>query len=65
MISYWLPDEKIMMLGRINDGVAVLRRIGSQKQRDVKYRNKRPYMLAEAVRYIPDAQVIVNTEHVS
>lgn len=54
-----------MMLTRCNDGVAVLRRIGSQKQRFIQYRNMRPHILAEVVEYVPDVQVSVNTEHVS
>jgi hypothetical protein len=65
VVSHWLPDEKIMMLTRCNDGVAVLRRIGSQKQRFIQYRNMRPHILAEVVEYVPDVQVSVNTEHVS
>jgi hypothetical protein len=65
VISYWLPDQKVMNLSRYNDGLAVLRRAGSQKQRYIKYRSMRPYILAEVLEYIPDDQVIVNTEHVS
>jgi hypothetical protein len=60
-----LPDEKIMTLGQCSDGLAVLRRAGSQKQRHIKHRNIRPYILAEAIDYTPDVEVIVNTEHVS
>jgi pre-rRNA-processing protein TSR1 len=65
VISYWLPDEKIMILSRVGDGLPILRRAGSQKQRDVKYRNTRPYMLAEVAEFIPHVQVNVNTEHVN
>lgn len=65
VISRWLPDEKIMILSRFGDGLPVLRRAGSQKQRYIKYRDMRPHMLGEAVEYIPDVQVTVNTEHVS
>jgi hypothetical protein len=65
VISVWLPDEKIITLSRFNDGLAVLRRAGSQKQRHITYRSMRPHILAEVMRYIPDVQVIVNPEHIS
>jgi hypothetical protein len=60
-----LPDEKIMILSRSSDGLAILRRAGSQKQRSIKHRNMRPHILAEVADYTPDIEVIVNTEHVS
>lgn len=65
VVSSWLPDEKIMILTRFGDGLPILRRAGSQKQHDIKYRNMRPYILAESVQYSPDNEVTVNTEHVS
>jgi pre-rRNA-processing protein TSR1 len=64
-IASWLPNEKIMTLSRHNDGVAVLRRAGSQKQRYVKHRNMRPYILAEVIDYTADVEVNIVTEHVS
>lgn len=65
VVSSWLPGEKIMVLSRFGDGLPILRRAGSQKQHDIKYRNMRPYILAEALSHMPDVQVTVNTEHVS
>ncbi|PSN38440.1 Pre-rRNA-processing protein TSR1 [Blattella germanica] len=46
-VSRWLPEEKISTLSRTTDALTVLRRIGSQKQRSVFHRDKRPHMLAE------------------
>jgi hypothetical protein len=60
-----LPDERIMTLSQVSDGLAILRRAGSQKQHYVKHRSIRPHMLAEVVEYTPDVEVIVNTENVS
>jgi hypothetical protein len=57
-ISCWLPDEKVMILSRSTDGLAILRRTGSQKQRSVKHRDIRPHLLAEVADYTPDAEVI-------
>jgi hypothetical protein len=57
-ISCWLPDEKIMILSRSADGLAILRRTGSQKQRSIKHRDIRPHLLAEVADYTPDAEVI-------
>jgi hypothetical protein len=62
-ISYWLPDEKIMILSRSVDGLAILRRTGSQKQRAVKHRDMRPHLLAEIADYTPDAEVITYWAH--
>ncbi|CAH2236184.1 pre-rRNA-processing protein TSR1 homolog [Pararge aegeria] len=56
LISKWLPEEKIMQLDKSSDGLNVLRRIGNQKQNVIHHREKRPYMLAEEVDYIPDAE---------
>ncbi|XP_076236065.1 tsr1 ribosome assembly factor isoform X2 [Calliopsis andreniformis] len=50
-ISKWLPEEKILQLDTSVDALNVLRRVGSQKQRTVSYRNKRPYLLAEEIKY--------------
>lgn len=56
LISKWLPEEKIMQLDKSSDGLNLLRRIGSQKRNVIHHREKRPYMLAEDVEYIPDAE---------
>ncbi|XP_023936933.2 pre-rRNA-processing protein TSR1 homolog [Bicyclus anynana] len=56
LISKWLPDEKIMQLDKSSDGLNVLRRIGNQKRKVIHHRQKRPYMLAEEVEYLPDKE---------
>lgn len=50
-ISKWLPDEKIAPLDKATDALNILRRLGSQKQRVVAYRDKRPHLLAEHVAF--------------
>lgn len=50
-ISKWLPEEKISQLDTPTDAFNVLRRVGTQKQRSVSYRNKRAYLLAEEIKF--------------
>lgn len=50
-IFKWLPEEKIMTLDKTADALNLLRRAGSHKQRNVTYRNKRSYLLAENVKF--------------
>lgn len=50
-ISKWLPEEKIFHLDTSTDAFNVLRRVGSQKQRTVSYRNKRAHLLAEEIKF--------------
>ena len=47
----WLPEEKTMSLDKTADAINVLRRAGSQKQRNVTYRNKRSFLLGEDVKF--------------
>ncbi|GBP10399.1 Pre-rRNA-processing protein TSR1 homolog [Eumeta japonica] len=56
LISKWLPDEKVMQLDKTSDGLNLLRRIGNQKRNVIHHREKRPYMLSEAIEYVPDPQ---------
>lgn len=55
LISKWLPEEKVMQLDKSSDGLNVLRRIGNQKRNILHHREKRPYMLAENIEYMPNA----------
>ncbi|KAJ8680319.1 hypothetical protein QAD02_016106 [Eretmocerus hayati] len=55
-IFKWIPEEKIMTLDKSLDGLNVLRRAGSQKQRSVYYRNRRSYLLAENVKFNLDRE---------
>lgn len=56
LISKWLPEEKVMQLDKSSDGLNLLRRIGNQKRNIIHHREKRPYLLAEEVEYVPDAE---------
>lgn len=55
LISKWLPEEKVMQLDKNSDGLNILRRIGNQKRNIIHHREKRPYMLAEDIEYVPNA----------
>lgn len=46
-----------MNLDSSSDALNVLRRAGSQKQKDVTYRNHRSYLMAEHVKFVPDNEV--------
>ncbi|XP_014601406.1 PREDICTED: pre-rRNA-processing protein TSR1 homolog isoform X2 [Polistes canadensis] len=51
-ISKYLPEEKVFSLDTPTDSLNVLRRAATQKQRTVTYRTKRPYLLADQLKYI-------------
>ncbi|KAL2720052.1 pre-rRNA-processing protein TSR1 [Vespula squamosa] len=51
-ISKWLPEEKVFHLDTSIDSLNILRRAGTQKQRTVSYKAKRPYLLAEDLKFI-------------
>ncbi|XP_054012596.1 pre-rRNA-processing protein TSR1 homolog [Hylaeus anthracinus] len=50
-VSRWLPEEKICQLDTPTDALNILRRVGSQKQRTISYKNKRAHLLAEEVKF--------------
>ncbi|XP_043462777.1 pre-rRNA-processing protein TSR1 homolog [Leptopilina heterotoma] len=50
-ISKWLPEEKTLQLDTSLDALNILRRIGSQKQKNVFFRSRRPYLLAEKLKF--------------
>lgn len=54
IINKWLPDEKVMTLDKNIDGVNILRKIGNQRRTSVLYRDRRPHLFAEELKYIPD-----------
>lgn len=56
LISKWLPEEKVMQLDKSADGLNLLRRIGNQKRNIIHHREKRPYLLADEVVYVPDGE---------
>ncbi|XP_024946350.1 pre-rRNA-processing protein TSR1 homolog [Cephus cinctus] len=51
LISKWLPEEKILPLDKTVDALNILRRAGSQKQRNVTYKNKRAHLVAEQIKF--------------
>ncbi|KAK2575866.1 hypothetical protein KPH14_007238 [Odynerus spinipes] len=51
-ISKWLPEEKVFHLDTPTDSLNIFRRAGSQKQRNVTYKAKRPHLLAEDVKFV-------------
>ncbi|KAL0126341.1 hypothetical protein PUN28_005023 [Cardiocondyla obscurior] len=57
-ISKWLPEEKVLELDTSMDCLNMLRRAGSQKQRNLFYKDVRPYLLAEQVSFECDGDSI-------
>ncbi|XP_066581384.1 pre-rRNA-processing protein TSR1 homolog isoform X2 [Prorops nasuta] len=51
VIGKWLPEEKVFHLDKGMDALNILRRVGSQKQREVLYRKKRPHLLGEELKF--------------
>lgn len=56
-INRWLPDEKMMVLEKESDALLVLRKVGSQKLRNIIQRDRRPHLLAEQVEFVPENEV--------
>lgn len=56
-VNRWLPDEKIMVLEKESDALLVLRKVGSQKLRNIIQRDRRPHLLAEQVEFVPENEV--------
>lgn len=56
VIFKYLPEEKILQLDKSSDALNIIRRIGTQKRNILHHRQKRPYMLAEEVEYVADAE---------
>lgn len=50
-VSKWLPDEKVFELDTADDCLNMLRRVGSQKQRNIFYKSIRPHLLAEEISF--------------
>ncbi|XP_046833169.1 pre-rRNA-processing protein TSR1 homolog [Vespa crabro] len=50
-LSKWLPEEKVFHFDKPIDSLNILRRAGTQKQRTVSYKAKRPYLLAEDLKF--------------
>uniref|UniRef100_A0A182QZG5 Pre-rRNA-processing protein TSR1 homolog n=1 Tax=Anopheles farauti TaxID=69004 RepID=A0A182QZG5_9DIPT len=51
-ISTIFPDEKVMLLDSVTDGLNLLRRIGGQKRKIMHNRSNRPHLLGERVEYV-------------
>lgn len=61
-INRWLPDEKMMVLEKESDALLVLRKVGSQKLRNIIQRDRRPHLLAEQVEFVPENEVYVHSD---
>ena len=53
-IQKWIPEEKLINLEKISDGLTIFRKIGSQKQRSIFFRDKRPHLVAEEAHFDND-----------
>ncbi|XP_022919031.2 pre-rRNA-processing protein TSR1 homolog [Onthophagus taurus] len=53
-INKWFPNEKVVTLDKNSDALNVLRKIGSQKQKGVTYRDRRPHLLVENYNFIDE-----------
>ncbi|XP_015110274.1 pre-rRNA-processing protein TSR1 homolog [Diachasma alloeum] len=51
VLSKWLPEDKIHPLDKPVDALNLLRKTGAQKQRAVTYRNRRPHLIAEKLKF--------------
>lgn len=56
-LSKWIPEGKIMHLDKSADALNILRHAGCCKQRNIFYRNKRSFLLAEDVKFTSDNNV--------
>ncbi|XP_053672986.1 pre-rRNA-processing protein TSR1 homolog [Anopheles nili] len=61
VVSSVLPDEKLMLLDTVSDGLNLLRRIGGQKRRILHNRANRPHLLGEKVEFLPNATEAMGT----
>lgn len=50
-LEKWFPDEKLHTIDTVQEGVLVLRHITSQKLRDIHFRENRPHLLAEEMKF--------------
>lgn len=58
-IGQYLPEEKVSTLTSDSDSLLILRKIGSQKQKTVTQRDRRPHLLAEEIQQVPESEVMV------
>lgn len=55
MVERKFPKEKLLGLDCSQDAILLLRQIGSQKQRNITYRDRRPHLLAETFSFEPNS----------
>ena len=60
-LSKWLPEENVLQLNTPTDAFNVSRRVGTQKQRTVSYRDKRAHLLAEEIKFKCNDVIIIYT----
>ena len=56
ILSSRFPGEKVHTMDSAQDGLLVLRTVGSQKLRKITFREVRPHMIAESVSYELDSE---------
>lgn len=60
-LSKWFSDEKLYNLEKEFEAMNILRKIGDQKMKPIHYRDRRPYMFAEDVEFVPNQEGALGT----
>lgn len=55
-MGQYLPDEKVLTLSSDSDSILLLRRIGSQKQKSITQRDRRPHLMVEEIQSVPETE---------
>ncbi|KAK3916328.1 Pre-rRNA-processing protein TSR1-like protein [Frankliniella fusca] len=55
-IGQYLPEEKVSTLSSDSDSLLLLRRIGSQKQKSLIQRDRRPHLMVEEIQALPETE---------
>ncbi|XP_061072091.1 pre-rRNA-processing protein TSR1 homolog [Conger conger] len=59
------PGERLCALDTAEEAALLLRCLGAQKQKSLKFRSRRPHLLAQRAAYVPDAATGTGTLRVS
>lgn len=54
-LNVYIPNEKVIDCGSVSDNLNILRRICTQKQKSILFRDTRPHLYAENLEFIPNA----------
>lgn len=55
LMTKWFPEEKIQPLDSNADALNLMRHIFNKKRKVLKHRERRPYLISEDVKFVPDA----------